>query len=134
MKEPIFSKDTMKLSFILSLFICVGGYAADNNAWKDLIKGERYKLGQSIKFEDTGFSIKKGTRVKLIESTPLNMIKVQLHRYKISDCSKKEVETDLAMVSVRGDKDAAVGINMSKGCILEVFVEKKDLNKESLLQ
>lgn len=124
----------MRFSLLLSLFISVYSFAASNNTkWRELKPGERYKLSQEIKFEDSKFTIQKGTRLKLIESTPLNMIKVQLLRYQVANCEKQNLETDLELVPVKGNKDAAVGVNLSKGCILEVFVEKKDLGGESLL-
>lgn len=106
-----------------------------SNTWDKLEPGNRYKLNQNLKFnnKDKKVVFKKGTRLKLVESTSLNMIKVQLQRYKIDNCESENLQTDLEFVPVNGDEQKAVGVNLSKGCILEVFVEKKNLGHESLV-
>jgi len=124
----------MKFILLLSLLSTFNLEAAQNS-WSELKPGERYRLNQEITLQskEKAIHIKKGTKVKLIESTQLNMIKVHLQRYEVDDCIAESVESDLELVNIKGNKQTSVGVNMSKGCILEVFVEKKDFQKQSLV-
>ena len=71
----------MKFILLFSVLIAFNIEAAQNS-WDKLQTGERYKLNQNLSFQikDKMFHIKKGTKLKLVESTPLNMIKVHLKR------------------------------------------------------
>ena len=75
------------ITFILLIF-SFNASALMSNTWDKLEPGNRYKLNQNLKFnnKDKKVVFKKGTRLKLVESTSLNMIKVQLQRYKIDNC------------------------------------------------
>ena len=124
----------MRFILLFSVLIALNAGAAQKS-WDKLKTGERYKLIQNLNFQskDRTFRIKKGTKLRLVENTSLSMIKVQLHRYKIDNCVEGDLESDLELVSIKGNKDLSVGMNMSKGCILEVFVEKKDFKNKSLV-
>lgn len=135
MKERNSTGHYMKYIAILTLLFSTHAFSIMSNTWDKLEPGNRYKLNQNLNFKTSNqkISFKKGTRLKLVESTSLNMIKVQLQRYEIDGCKNQNIQTDLAFVPINGDEQKAVGINLSKGCILEVFVEKKNLQNESLV-
>ncbi|MBD66808.1 MAG: hypothetical protein CME62_16515 [Halobacteriovoraceae bacterium] len=97
--------------------------------WSQINSTDQYKLTYplTLKTSDKTITLPKGAEATLTESTELSMIKVQLQKFQLKDCADKQIETDLELVS----NSNSVSANMSKGCVLEVFIEKQDENSKS---
>jgi hypothetical protein len=119
----------IKIILLLSLFIGYPALAASN--WQTVIEGENYKLKKPLDIKSNGkvLQIKRGTSLKLVKTTTLNMIKVSHQKYQIKNCknTKLETEVELIPVSQKNKEIVSVGVNLVKGCFLEIFVENKDI-------
>ena len=76
------------------------------------------------------------TKLKLIEKSALSMIKVHLHKYELPGCTLGAIETDLQLIPVkkRSNKKTSVGVNLLKGCRLEIFVDMEEYSTISFLE
>ncbi len=124
---------------ILALGFIIDSYAAMNVKWQSQRVKAQYRSNKKIVLNlENGkqISFPKGTSFNLVEVTPLNMIKVQLLKYKIDNCPSLESETDLELVKVKQTDSTtkSVGVNLTKGCTVEVYVEAQDFNSNSFLQ
>ena len=119
----------IKLLILISLFFSYPILAASN--WQTVKEGENYKLKKSLAIKSHGkvLKIKRGTSLKLVKTTSLNMIKVNHQKYQIKNCKNKKLETELELVPVsqKNQDSVSVGVNLVKGCFLEIFVENKDI-------
>ena len=128
----------MKLALIGLLTLTVNFALASSVKWKRQEVNKEYKLltGFKLQLDEQEFTIPKGTRFDLMEISALNMIKVHLHKYKINNCPAKNIETDLQLVNVpqshRGK--TSVGVNLTRGCIIEIFIDMEEYNTPSLLK
>lgn len=127
---------------IVIIILCFLNIALASTKWSGLSVGETYRLGKELNLQtgsESKILLSKGSRVKLIESEDLDMIKVNFQRYQLENCENKNyknLETELELINNKKSKKQthSVGVNLSKGCILEVFVEKKDTSLESFLK
>ena len=64
------------------------------------------------------------------------MIKVHLHKYELPGCTLGAIETDLQLIPVkkRSNKKTSVGVNLLKGCRLEIFVDMEEYSTISFLE
>ena len=124
----------IKLLLLLPLLLSLQAFAANN--WQTVIEGENYKLKESLTMTSKGkiVEIKRGTSLKLVKTTSLNMIKVRHQKYQIKNCknSMRETELELVPVSQKNQEPISVGINLLKGCFLEIFVENKDIKTNNI--
>ena len=122
----------MKIAILLSILIFSQiSFAALR--WENLRKGETYKLNQNLNLNQSGSNIefKKGTSAKLIEKEGLNMVDIELHKYKIDKCDEQIQETELELIPANGEK-ASLGVALTSDCILEVYVEKSQAKEDAL--
>ena len=126
----------MKYILIFQLLIAFNSFAAIQS-WDAVEEGQNYKLSQNIEIQtqDGAYNIKKGSRLKLIEKSEINMIKVSLHKYKLRDCDNRSMETELELIPVEQniDEKVSVGVTLVKNCMIEVFVESKDTQTKTFL-
>ena len=122
----------MKLTTLLAVSLFSTISTAKSIDWNTLKVGDKYALDKRIEFQinDSKIEFNKNTTVELLEASELSMIKVHLFKYKISECSQKNIESDLELVE--SSEDTSVGVNLVKDCVLEVFVELKDYKTKSL--
>jgi hypothetical protein len=122
----------MKLITLLAISLFASMSYANTIGWNNQKVGLKYSLKKKVDFQINENSIQfpKNTTVELIESSELSMIKVHLFKYKILECSKKDVESELELVE--STAETTVGVNLVKNCTLEVFVELKDYKTKSL--
>lgn len=124
----------IKILFLLPFLINFQASAVSN--WQSLVEGENYKLKKSLTIPSSGkiLEIKRGTSLKLVKSTSLTMIKVNHQKYQIKNCknSMQETELELIPVSQEGQEPVSVGVNLLKGCFLEIFVENKDIETNNI--
>jgi hypothetical protein len=126
----------MKYFLLILLNLLVFSELSFASTWQSISEGKSYKLKQDLKIEgeNKALLLSKGTRLRALEVSELNMIKVNFQKYKVQNCPDKTLETELELVPVKVEgKKLSVGINMTKGCILEVFVENKDVEEASFL-
>lgn len=128
----------MKL-LITMLLLAIGGSAfANSTLWDNQEVENTYKLTKKITlhFDDEKFILPKDTEFKLIEISELSMIKVHLHKYIITNCPSNSMETDLELISVRqlNRGKTSVGVNLTKGCRIEIFIDMKEYNTLSFLK
>lgn len=128
------------MKFLLfALTFCYSTIAnASGLGWGRLELDRTYYASQSmtLHLDENTYSIKKNTPMKLIEVSTLTMIKVVLHKFKINNCPATDLETDLELVNIpqNDSSKTTVGVNLAKSCILEVFVEAKDVQTLSFVQ
>ncbi len=111
---------------------------ANTTTWNSQELNSVYKSNKKIvlHLDDKKFTLPAQTRFELVEVDDLSMIKVHLHKYKIDNCPSANLETDLELVSVpqNGSGKTSVGVNLSKGCKLEVFIDMKEYKTRSFLK
>lgn len=128
----------MKLAIVVITISLLNISYAQSLKWNSLDKGKIYKSTQIIKLQldESFFELPKGTNFELVEISDLNMIKVHLHKYKISNCPSKRMETDLQLISIEkpNRRKTSVGMNLTKRCIAEVFIDMDEYNTYSFLE
>lgn len=127
----------MKLFLALLLTISVGAFSK-NLKWSSLYKGNTYTLNQQINVTDTkeDFSVPAQSKLKLIDSSALPMISVQLYKFSLPSCPSSSMKTELELLELpQGNaKVVVIGFDVIENCILEVFIEQKDIYSKSILK
>ena len=127
----------MKLALIGLLCLTVNFAFASSVKWQNQDVGKEYKLNIDVELQldEQIFKLPSGTKFDLLEKSDLNMIKVHLHKYKIDNCPAKNIETDLQLIPVNQGRNrkTSVGVNLIRGCIVEIFINMKEYNTLSLL-
>lgn len=120
---------------IYSLLLGQSAFAAIK--WSDQELNSTYKLNKEITLylDDQKFVFAKDAMFSLTESSDLNMIKVHLHKYKVSNCPASNVETDLQLINIiqRDRSSTSVGVNLTRNCIVEIFIDMKEYDTLSFL-
>lgn len=127
----------MKLFLILLLTVSTSVFSK-NLKWSSLYKGIKYTLTQQIDVTDRkeDFSIPVDSKLKLIESTALPMINVQLFKFELPSCPSSSMKTELELLELAqaNQKVVVIGFDVVENCILEVFIEQKDIYSNSILK
>lgn len=120
----------MKYIVLISLLFSNFAFAKSN--WSDQEVGTEYKLDRSItlRVDESQYTLPAGTKFELVKKEALNMLKVYFHQYKINNCPSSRLETDLELVQVGS---SSIGVNLAKGCIVEVYVDLPDYDSLSFL-
>ena len=109
-----------------------------NSKWSSQETNKRFKSSKLINLflNDKKIELPQGTSFELFEVSDLNMIKVHLHKYKINNCPSSSEETDLQLVDVDQGRrrKKSVGVNLTKGCVVEIFIDMEEYNTLSFLQ
>lgn len=122
----------VKLLLFLSLLFLISNGAQASN-WNNLSPGQSYKLKENLKITESNLNLKKGTSLKLVEKSDLNMIKIKFFKYQINNCQTQNKESALELVKIKqSQKDkVSVGVTLAKDCMLEVFVQESDFKSET---
>jgi hypothetical protein len=125
----------MKYIYICLLLFAQVGFSAVK--WDAQEVNTTYKLNKKItlQLDDKKYDIVKDTQFELVEVSDLNMIKVHLHKYKINNCPSPNIETDLQLINIRQSsrRRTSVGVNLTRNCIVEIFVDMKEYSTLSFL-
>ena len=125
-------------SLVLVIALCFSSIASASTNWNRLEIDRSYRTLQDITLhlDEAAFKIPRSSDLKLIEVVNLSMIKVVLHKFKMKTCPSQNVVTDLELVTVAQDNNTktTVGVNLAGSCVLEVFVEAKDVRSNSFLK
>lgn len=124
----------MQLRNLLFIILVTPSLAIAGLPWADIVTETTYSLDKTFKIKNTNISFPKGSVINVIERAPVNMIKVEMFKVEVKNCQYPEVTSSLELYELpqtNGSK-VIVGVEVSKGCKLEMFVELKDLNTSSL--
>ena len=126
----------MRYAIIIFLF-SFSTLAQQTYRWSDLVEGESYRIDRNLELElsKNFYKIKKGQALKLQNVKPLPMINVYMAEFLVSKCTDNNLTTEMILVEVKqpDSKMVSVGVDMTYGCKLEVFIEKKDYSSKSVL-
>lgn len=122
----------VKLLLFLSLLFLISNGANASN-WNNLSTGKYYKLKENIEINKSKLKLAKGTSLKLVEKSDLNMIKVKFFKYQINNCKAQTQETALELVPIRQslNQKISVGVTLAKDCMLEIYVQESDSKSET---
>lgn len=126
------------MRFALLIFIFSFNILAQQTyRWSDLVEGESYRIDRTIEmdFAKSVFRVSKGQSLKLQNIKPLPMIDVYMAEFHVSKCTDNNMTTEMILVEVKqpNNKLVSVGVDLTYGCKLEVFIEKKDYSSKSIL-
>ena len=127
----------MKYILVVCSLVCAQLAVAGSIKWQSQEVNSAYKTIKliTLQLDEKLYAIPKGSRFELIEISNLNMIKVHLHKYKISNCPANNIETDLQLILVKQPRGStSVGVNLTRGCVVEVFIDMKEYNTNSFLE
>ena len=86
------------MKHIILLSLLLGSFQAFASiSWENQTLSATYSTSMTIPLalDSRSFRIDSGTELKLIEIESLNMLKVFLHKYKVTYCPSLNLETDL---------------------------------------
>lgn len=80
-----------------------------------------------LRGQTASISLKKGTKLIVKDVIPLDSIRVLSYKLEISPCpaALKDKKSDMTIV------DELYGVELSPGCVVDTFIELRDLNVES---
>ncbi|MBT4791973.1 MAG: hypothetical protein HON90_10410 [Halobacteriovoraceae bacterium] len=123
--------------FVLTL-CAVQSLWGSSLVWKQQETKTIYKTTKALELQTKHkkLIIPIGANFELYEKSKLNMIKVYLYKYKFSKCDLVNTETDLELINLAqpNGSTSSVGVNLSKGCNVEVFVDFDDYNTTSFFK
>ncbi|MCT4642302.1 MAG: hypothetical protein N4A33_08400 [Bacteriovoracaceae bacterium] len=128
----------MKNIIIVVILLSTASAFARTIKWSSLYANKSYKLTQKVELSDRSqdYTIEASTVLKLIESTPLPMINVQLFKFIVPDCPSTSMKTELELLEVpqQNQSPVVIGYNLDKNCTLEIFIEHKDFYSYSIFK
>jgi hypothetical protein len=107
--------------------------------WSDLEKDKKYKTDREIVLEKDDFKLVLPAKanIQMVEAMSLPMIKVELLKFDISAyCNDSENVSDIKLIDIRQPSGliVTVGADLSEDCIMEVFIETKDVYSNSIFK
>lgn len=117
----------MKIFAGLALFLTAP--AAHALLWTELDPGRAYAMNLSVKLSPR-VTLNTGTRLKLIERTPLDQLRVYLFEFRLENCPGSLMNEKSEIVIVK----ELYGVELEKGCRVHQYVEFKDAGRESLVR
>ena len=125
---------------VLVLFILAFSSQVFAMSWNDIEEGQTYTLTQELKLVSNSpgraaLHIPAGTVLTKTEVLPLDMIMVMLYKFNFSGCPEKDFETEMEIIPVVGTSPVVeLGAQVAGNCVLEVFIETKDIYTNSILK
>ena len=107
--------------------------------WNDLEFSKNYKLTQGFQLPQTERSgslleISIGDQVELIEIMPL-VANVVLYKFQYKNCPGPAMKTEMEIIPVQATSPVVeVGAQLETECVLEIFIESKDLFTQSFFE
>jgi hypothetical protein len=127
----------MKHILILALLFSVSAFS--QSKWSELVKDKKYITDREIVLEKDNFklTIPAKANLQLVEAMSLPMIKVELLKFDISSyCSDSQNVSDIMLIDIKQPTGliVTVGADLSEDCIMEVFIETKDVYSNSIFK
>lgn len=120
------------------LFALVYPAFGQNLRWADLVESRIYKVDREIRLvhNNTNFTLNEGDELRLLDFKPLQVINVYLAEFKPLNCDKLSFISEMSLIEIEqvDGQTVAVGVDMAKKCVFEVFIEKKDYNARSMFR
>lgn len=119
------------------LFLAVHVARANTLPWNKVEIEQTYKLSQTLKLTgpSNSFTIPASTKLSLVDVSNLPMLKVKFHKYQLEKCNFNRTNTDLELVNIEQPEGELkpVGVNISKGCTLDIYIDLEDQTTYSFL-
>lgn len=119
----------------LSLFFLLLSLTASAEIlqWADLELDQKIILNQEILFAQEGLVIPAETEFTTEDFIGLP-IDVELYQVKMKKCAFPSETAEMILLEPYQKNDRSVGITLKENCVLEIFVELKDLYSNSLFK
>lgn len=115
----------------LTTLIALFTFNAFAITWQEIETDTKINLNKEVFFEKEGFKIPPQTKFVVEDFYGLPQINVSLIQLTMVNCKFPEVTTEMILASDENG-EAVVGLQLGKNCRLEVFVENRDLDKNSI--
>jgi hypothetical protein len=127
----------MKHVLILVFLFSVSAFS--QSKWSELVKDKKYTTDREIVLEKDNFKlvVPAKSELQLIDAMSLPMIKVELLKFDISShCSDTQDVSDIKLIDIKQPTGliVTVGADLSEDCIMEVFIETKDVYSNSIFK
>ncbi len=127
----------MKQFLMLLMLFSTASFAMSK--WSDLEKNKKYTTDRAISLEKEGYKLNLpiNSKIELVEVMSLPMIKVELLKFDISEyCNDGESISDIKLIDIKQSSGliVTVGADLAEDCVMEMFVETKDIDTNSLFK
>jgi hypothetical protein len=125
---------------LLVLFVLVFSSQVFASSWNDLEIGEGYTLKQELTLVSNSpgqsqFHIPAGTKLVHSDLFPLDMISVMLYQFKLPNCPGNDFETQMEIIPVQETSPLVeIGAQVASNCLLEIFIETRDIYSSSIVK
>jgi hypothetical protein len=124
----------------LFLGLCLLSFQLQAVSWNDLEISNQYKINQQLQLrqiERSGSMLEISAQESFIlkEVIGLDMINVSLYRLQYKNCPGPAMKTEMEIIAVKNTAPVVeVGAQLEENCMLEIFIENRDLMTDSLFE
>lgn len=124
----------------LFLGLCLLSFQLQAVSWTDLEISNQYKINQQLQLrqiERSGSTLEITAQETFIlkEVIGLDMINVSLYRLQYKNCPGTAMKTEMEIIPVKNTSPVVeVGAQLEENCMLEIFIENRDLMTDSLFE
>ncbi len=124
----------------LFLGLCLLSFQLQAVSWNDLEISNQYKINQQLQLrqiERSGSMLEISAQESFIlkEDIGLDMINVSLYRLQYKNCPGPAMKTEMEIIAVKNTAPVVeVGAQLEENCMLEIFIENRDLMTDSLFE
>ncbi len=124
----------------LFLGLCLLSFQLQAVSWNDLEISNQYKINQQLQLrqiERSGSMLEISAQESFIlkEVIGLDMINVSLYRLQYKNCPGPAMKTEMEIIAVKNTAPVVeVGAQLEENCMLEIFIESRDLMSDSLFE
>jgi hypothetical protein len=124
----------------LFLGLCLLSFQLQAVSWNDLEISNQYKINQQLQLrqiERSGSTLEISAQESFIlkEVIGLDMINVSLYRLQYKNCPGPAMKTEMEIIAVKNTAPVVeVGAQLEENCMLEIFIENRDLMTDSLFE
>lgn len=122
----------MRILIITICFLMVlPAFAA--RTWTSIEAGDQIYLISDLQIKNTNLLLKRNSSLRVKEVVPMDLISVVMYKVQAISCPGPSLTSELDLYSVRqATGSVTVGIELTRGCVLEIYVENTDLQTLSL--
>lgn len=123
------------MKFLLILMCLFFSFSAVAQAleWGELELDQKLILNQEILFSNEGIVISPETQFEVQDIIGLP-IDVELYEVRMKKCAFPTKTAEMILLEPFQKNDRSVGIVLKENCVLEIFVELKDIYSKSLFR
>ena len=116
----------MKNILLIAAFLSSSSVFAQSVQWSDLQIGSNYKLTNDIVFE-TGATFKAGEKFDMTDFI-IGGVPVIYYQMMASNCKNPTQTAPMILAEVN---EVVMGVELSEGCTLDIFIEPQDFYRDS---